>query len=275
MNRFFYSSSIHNFLNTSTQEIFGTIAQNSGFSDEFTQKEAWSQEITILKQVLNAHQGTIFFEYSIPRMGRRIDVVLVINNAIFVIEFKVGEKEFLLSAIDQVWDYALDLKNFHEASHSHLVAPVLVATEAPDVLPVVSTTAHSDNMLFPIKTNRTLLLDVIEQVLKFSDGNAIDAENWSKGRYSPTPTIIEAAMSLYNEHGVKDIYRNDASAINLTETSNAVLDIIVKAKTDKHKAICFVTGVPGAGKTLVGLNIGAKNFKENEKSSTVFLGMDL
>ncbi|HEV7780577.1 MAG TPA: DUF2075 domain-containing protein [Chitinophagaceae bacterium] len=271
MNRYFYTNSISNFLTSSSQEIFGALAQNRGFADELTQKEAWNQEIVILKGTLKNYQGNIFFEYSIPRMGRRIDVVLVIKNVIFILEFKVGEREFVLSSIDQVWDYALDLKNFHETSHAHLIAPILIATEADDILSVVSTTAHNDNLLLPIKTNSLLLKDVIEQVLQFSEGESIDAENWSQGRYSPTPTIIEAAMSLYNEHGVKDIYRNDASAINLSETSNAVLDIILKAKTEKQKAICFVTGVPGAGKTLVGLNIGAKNYKENEKSSTVFL----
>jgi len=78
-------------------------------------------------------------------------------------------------------------------------------------------------------------------------------------------------MSLYSEHGIKEIYRKYASAINLIETSNAILNIIIKAKKEKQKSICFVTGVPGAGKTLVGLNISAQNYKENEKSSTVFL----
>ena len=271
MKRYFYSDIISNFLKTSKQEIFGYLAQNSGFADEITQKEAWNQEINILKDILKVYQGTIFFEYSIPRMGRRIDVVLIIKNVIFILEFKVGEKEFLSSSIDQVWDYALDLKNFHETSHIHMVAPVLIATDAKDIFPYISTTSHNDNLLLPIKTNSTLLGDVIEKTLQFSEGENINPENWAQGRYSPTPTIIEAAMSLYSEHGVKEIYRNDASAINLSETSNAVLNIIIKAKFEKQKAICFVTGVPGAGKTLVGLNIAAKNYKENEKSSTVFL----
>ena len=271
MKRYFYSNTISNFLISSSQEIFGALAQNSGFADELTQKEAWNQEIIILKEVLKNYQGSVFFEYSIPRMGRRIDVVLIIKNVIFILEFKIGEKDFLSSSIDQVWDYALDLKNFHETSHIHLVAPVLIATESKDILPYISTTSHNDNLLLPIKTNSSLLGDVLEKTLMFSDGAIINSENWAEGRYSPTPTIIEAAMSLYSEHGVKEIYRNDASAINLSETSTAVLNIIIKAKSESQKAICFVTGVPGAGKTLVGLNIAAKNYKENEKSSTVFL----
>ncbi|MDQ2718882.1 MAG: hypothetical protein M3Z26_03860 [Bacteroidota bacterium] len=129
MNPYFYSDTIPDFLTSSTNEIFGSIARNSDFPDEPTQKGAWTQEIKILKDVLINYQGKIFFEYSIPRMGRRIDVVLIIKNVIFVVEFKVGEKDFYQSAIDQVWDYALDLKNFHETSHVSLIAPILVCTE--------------------------------------------------------------------------------------------------------------------------------------------------
>ncbi len=271
MKRHYYSDLISSFRNSSLQEILGTLSENNEFSTETTQKDAWIWEINFLKEVLKAHDGSIFFEYSIPRMGKRIDVILIIKNVIFILEFKVGEKEFLSSSIDQVWDYALDLKNFHETSHIHLVAPVLIATEAKDIIPYISTTSHNDNLLLPIKTNSTLLGVVLEKTLQFSDGDNINSENWVEGRYSPTPTIIEAAMSLYSEHGVKEIYRKDASAINLSETTDAILNIIIKAKSQKQKAICFITGVPGAGKTLVGLNIAAKNYKVNEKSSTVFL----
>ena len=271
MNPYFYSNTISNFINSSTNEIFGTITLNSDFPDEVTQKGAWTEEIRILIEVLKNEEGKIFFEYSIPRMGRRIDVVLIIKNVIFVVEFKVGEKDFYQSAVDQVWDYGLDLKNFHETSHEHLIAPVLVCTDSKSLYSFVSQMPHNDNLLFPIKTNAQNLSEVIERVLDFADGENIDLDGWDAGRYAPTPTIIEAAMSLYSGHGVEEIARTDASAINLSATTDAVLDIIVKAKEKSQKAICFVTGVPGAGKTLVGLNIGAKNYKENEKASTVFL----
>src|SRR5450432_3457000 len=144
MKRYFYSNIISIFLTTSAQEIFGSLAKNSGFADELTQKEAWNQEIKILKEILKDYQGSIFFEYSIPRMGKRIDVILIIKNVIFILEFKVGEKDFLSSSVDQVWDYALDLKNFHETSHTHLIAPILIATEAKNILPYISTTSHND-----------------------------------------------------------------------------------------------------------------------------------
>lgn len=271
MRRYFYSDTISNFITCSTQEIFGTIAQNSDFPDEPTQKEAWLQQIKILKSVLVDTKGSIFFEYSIPRMGKRIDVVAIIKNVIFILEFKVGEKEFLSNNIDQVWDYALDLKNFHETSHKHLIAPILIATDAKQSFTIISEMPHNDNLLYPIKTNSENLGVTINSVFEFAKGEVINSDNWSDGRYSPTPTIIEAAMSLYNEHGVKDIYRKDASATNLSKTSEAVLKIINDTKNNNRKAICFVTGVPGAGKTLVGLKIAAMNYKQNERASTVYL----
>ncbi len=271
MNSYFYSDIIPNFISSKASEIFGTISHNSDFPDEPTQKAAWSQEIKILKEVLINYEGRIFFEYSIPRMGRRIDVVLIIQNVIFVLEFKVGEKEFNQSAFDQVWDYALDLKNFHETSHSNLIVPVLIATESRKSYSVISEMPHNDNLLIPIKTNIENLAEIIKNVLQFAEGENINLDTWAKGRYFPTPTIIEAAMSLYGGHGVEEIARTDASACNLSTTTDAILNIIHLAKSKNQKAICFVTGVPGAGKTLVGLNIGAKNYKDNEKSSTVFL----
>jgi hypothetical protein len=271
MNRSFYSDSITNFKQTSSEQILGVLVQSNEFSLEITQRESWIIEIKILKEVLKGYEGKIFFEYSIPRMGRRIDVVLIIKNAIFVLEFKVGEKEFLLNASDQVLDYSLDLKNFHETSHQHLIAPILIATQAKDVVPIISTTSHNDNFLFTIKTNANLLGEVIKDVLQFADGDDINNETWESGRYSPTPTIIEAAMALYNNHSVSEISRSDAGATNLTDTSNAIKEIISKSKTNSEKAICFVTGVPGAGKTLVGLDIATKHLDKENDITSVFL----
>jgi hypothetical protein len=216
MKRSFYSDTISGFQQTSSEHILGFLARNNDFALGLTQKEAWLKEIKILKEALiHSNNGLIFFEYSIPRMGKRIDVVLIIKNVIFVLEFKVGEKEFLLSASDQVLDYSLDLKNFHETSHQHLIAPILIATEAKDVIPLISTTPHKDNILFTIKTNPLLLEQVIKDVLSFAEGEEINYKTWEAGRYSPTPTIIEAAMALYNGHSVSEISRSDAAAINL------------------------------------------------------------
>jgi hypothetical protein len=271
MKREYYSASIGGFLQTAPAEILGVLAKNNDFSLEQTQRDAWLEEINILQKVLLRFEGAIYFEYSIPRMGKRIDVVLLIGPAIFVLEFKIGEKEFLSSAIDQVWDYALDLKNFHESSHALLIAPVLIATKAKSIAPIVAATIHNDKLLIPIKSNVELLDQVIANVLLFSDDINIDRTQWEKGRYCPTPTIIEAAMALYHGHSVSDISRNDASAINLSVTSDAVSDIIRSSREKSQKSICFVTGVPGAGKTLVGLNIATKHFDKNTDLYSVFL----
>jgi hypothetical protein len=271
MKRSFYSSTILNFVSSSPENILGILADNNEFSLEQTQRLAWKEQIKILKETLSTNEGKIFFEYSIPRMGRRIDAVVIIKNVIFVLEFKIGEREFLLSALDQVLDYALDLKNFHETSHKHLIAPILIATAAKYVNPIISATPHNDNILFTISTNVCLLKEVICDVLRFADGETIDVESWESGRYSPTPTIIEAAMALYSGHNVAEITKSGAEAKNLTDTSTAIEEIIRRGKQNREKAICFVTGVPGAGKTLVGLDVATKHLDKDNDLSSVFL----
>lgn len=271
MNRAYYSDSIDGFRQSSEDVILGKIVRGSEFSVETEQKDAWLEEIRVLQELLRSFEGTIYFEYSIPRMGRRIDVVLLIGAVIFVLEFKVGEKTFIVSAEDQAWDYALDLKNFHETSHDHFIAPVLIATNAKDGVAVISLTPQNDKVFFPIRTNTNLLSEVITNTLALCAGSAIDGSNWEKGRYSPTPTIIEAAMALYSRHSVDDISRKEAGAINLTQTSNSLADIIKVSKELSQKAICFVTGVPGAGKTLVGLNIATTHNDKDSDLYSVFL----
>lgn len=272
MNRAYYSDSIKNFLTESNNEILGILSDHNEFALEQTQKEAWKEEIIILKNILGSYSGAIYFEYSIPRMGKRIDVLILIQSVIFVLEFKVGEREYQNYAIDQVWDYALDLKNFHESSHNKLIAPILIATNARTHDSVVSITPQNDQLLIPIRSNTEFLGSIIKSVLDFFyDGEIINTKVWEEGRYHPTPTIIEAAMALYNNHSVTDISRSDASAINLTQTSETVSEIIRSSKEQSEKAICFVTGVPGAGKTLVGLNIATTHFDKNSELYSVFL----
>lgn len=271
MNRAYYSDSISNFLTSEVRTILGAIEFGNDLSSELPQRDAWLEEIRILQSALQPYHGAIYFEYSIPRMGQRIDVVLLIGPAIFVLEFKVGERGFPSYAIDQAWDYALDLKNFHEASHDRCIAPILIATKANSPRPFVAATHKHDGLLLPIKSSVDLLGSVIEEVLGFVDGENIDAKEWEAGRYSPTPTIIEAALALYGGHSVEEISRSDASAINLSQTSDSISSIIKSAREESHKAICFVTGVPGAGKTLVGLNIATTNIDKTNDLYSVFL----
>ena len=204
-------------------------------------------------------------------MGQRIDVVLLIGPVIFVLEFKVGDKEFQSYAIDQVWDYALDLKNFHETSYEQFIAPVLIVTKAQCDSSCIAATPKNDRLLLPIKSNTLLIREVINNVLNFADGKNIDSEYWERGRYCPTPTIIEAALALYNGHSVDEISRSDAGALNLTQTSTTISNIISSAKQNSHKSICFVTGVPGSGKTLVGLNIATTHIDKSNDLYSVFL----
>jgi Uncharacterized conserved protein (DUF2075) len=271
MKREYYSDTVSNFLRSTNDEILGKLVKSNEFALEQTQRDAWLEEIRILKNAIRPHKGSIYFEYSIPRMGKRIDVVLLIGSVIFVLEFKVGEKEFPSYAIDQVWDYALDLKNFHETSHEHYIAPILIATKAKTTTEAIYTTLHNDQLLYPIKSNEELLNQVIIDVLRFADGEEINAAQWEEGRYQPTPNIIEAAMALYHGHSVSEISRSDASAINLSKTSDAISEIIQASKEQSHKSICFVTGVPGSGKTLVGLNIATKHIDRDNDLYSVFL----
>jgi predicted metalloenzyme YecM len=271
MKRAYYNDSIENFLTTPPEEIIGKIALKNEFSLEQTQKDAWSAEIIILKEVLPPYKGSIYFEYSIPRMGQRIDVIILTGAVIFILEFKIGEKEYSSNAIDQVMDYALDLKNFHESSHEQFIAPILIATKAKNIYSIVATTPQNDKLLLPIKSNIGLLGKIMEDVLCFSEGKEINRTQWEQGRYCPTPTIIEAAMALYNNHSVEDISRSDASDINLTQTSDAVSAIIRSSKENSRKSICFVTGVPGAGKTLVGLHIATTHIDKSNDLYSVFL----
>ncbi len=272
MKRDFYSASISEFRNSSSDEVLGRLALNNPFSLEVNQRRAWLEEISIMKAALNGMEGFISFEYFIPRMGKRVDIVLIIGAVIFVLEFKVDEKEFSAAALEQVWDYALDLKNFHQTSHKPLVAPVLIATKAPSVECSLSAQLDRDNLLHPICSSAGSLPDLIERVLSFAKNEPeIDPLKWQMGRYYPTPTIIEAAQALYSGHSVDAISRSDASAINLTSTSEAISKIIERSAELHLKSICFVTGVPGAGKTLVGLNTATRHRDEKDRFHSVFL----
>lgn len=271
MMREYYSNSIALFIKSDVDEILGKLTRNSDFDLGQNQRDAWIEEINVLQKALVSYSGSIYFEYSIPRMGKRIDVVLIIGPVIFILEFKVGGKEFSSSAIDQVWDYALDLKNFHSSSHDHFIAPIFIATNAKNITPVISLTPQSDKVLFPIISNTEILKEVIDNTLSLLDGTPINMTEWEKGRYCPTPTIVEAAMALYRGHSVENISRSDAGAINLTQTSEVVSEIIKSSRNKSQKSICFVTGVPGAGKTLVGLNIANKHIDKDNDLYSVFL----
>ena len=274
INRYFYQSDIASFLAEDTDTIFGKIARSDEMTTMDTQKFAWLEEIAIMKEVLAPYaneQAYIIFEFTIPRFGKRIDVVLLLRERVFVIEFKAGEDDYYSVDVDQVRGYALDLKNYHQGSADRMIVPVLVATESSEYSRECPLSYYSDEVYEPLKTNRSQLGDIIRLVLSDTipeQDYAISMADWSRSRYAPTPTIIDAARTLYANHKVVDIEKREADNAQLETTTNYIQDVIVKTKARGGKSICFVTGVPGAGKTLVGLNVAVK---QEDKELAVYL----
>lgn len=272
INRYFYKASIKDFLNSSFDKVFGQISLNDEGDSVAEQKSAWSEEIEDMQQTLTPwrnEDAEIIFEYSIPRLGKRIDIVLLLRNIIFVIEFKAGKSEYLQSDMEQVMDYALDLKNFHSASHDSTIVPILVATEAKTSSQKLMFSVYDDDIYNPLLTNADSLGELIAKILdnentKPSDKNIL--KDWAISRYEPTPTIIEAASALYQNHSVEEITRHEAAGAMLEDTTNFVLEVIKTSKEHNEKSICFVTGVPGAGKTLVGLNVAIQQSLQDENA---------
>ena len=274
-NRYFYQSDIATFLAEDTNTIFGQMSRADEMDTASTQKFAWEQEITLMKQALapySTEQGWILFEYTIPRLGKRIDVVVLLRERIFVIEFKAGEENFLHQDVDQVLDYALDLKNFHQGSADRAIIPILVATESKQHSTLCQLSHYDDDIYEPLLTDAEHLSDIFQLVLAEnipSKSYNIALCDWARSRYAPTPTIIEAARSLYLNHSVADITKSEAEGAQLNSTTKYVQEVIAQTKANGTKSICFVTGVPGAGKTLVGLNVAVQ--QEADQDLAVYL----
>ena len=270
MLRDYYHSSIESFLAEDTEQILGKLLIRDQFETTDLQKNAWREEIAILKGQLSAFpQGEIAFEYTIPRIGHRVDVVCIIDGLIFLLEFKVGGNEYKKSTDDQVMDYALDLKYFHELSRGRHIVPISIPTEAPDTENEVR--FMEDHIAEVLHCSKNTIGRELPKVLSAIRDVELRMEDWLNSRYAPTPTIIEAAQAMYRNHSVAEISRNDAGAQNLTETTAAINKIIDRCKAQKKKAICFVTGVPGAGKTLAGLNIANERHQFDADEHAVFL----
>lgn len=270
MARAYYFKSIIEFLADDENFILGELASKHEFALEEQQRNAWLIQIRSAKNWLSAVNGHIAFEFSIPRMGKRIDCVVISGAVIYAIEFKVGATAFEGHALDQVMDYALDLKNFHEQSHLRIVVPILISTAAEET-PNTTIAIYGDRVAKPICTNGNTLADIINQFSSLAQGNDIDASAWLASVYKPTPTIIEAAQALYRGHRVEEISRSDAGAINLSRTAKAISDIINTSRREQQKSICFLTGVPGAGKTLAGLNLANSWHNVEDSEHAVFL----
>lgn len=266
--RYYYSDSIDRFLTRNVNEIVGelTLASQHDINDETSQ--SWLEEIMTLQEALAPYSGhgSIYFEYNIPRMGRRADVIALIDGIVFVLEYKTAEQKFHRDAMIQAWDYALDLKNFQEGSIDRVLVPILVAPKEKDSHCRLDLKHFEDNVYEPLMVNATKLASVIARVLDaipHSPQTSNEDDAWAKSGYEPTPTIIEAAVALYEENTVEDITKHggdiDKAALELT-------NIIEYCRQNNRKAICFITGVPGAGKTLIGLNTAIDQFNRGEKA---------
>lgn len=268
--RYYYSDTISNFLNRSNEEIIGklTLASQHDINDDTS--NSWLEEVEILKNVLTPYneRGSLYFEYNIPRMGRRADVIVVIDEIVFILEFKTAGSRFTHDAITLVWDYALDLKNFQEGSLERIIVPVLVATLERNNNCDFSLNPFKDNVYEPLRTNANRLCDAFSISLENIPHPKIEHsddrdDQWAKSGYEPTPTIIEAAIALYEENTVEDITKHGG---DIDKASAELCNIINYCRKNNRKAICFITGVPGAGKTLIGLNTAIDQFNRGEKA---------
>ena len=258
--RCLFDSSIESFLENRVEAIFGILCDKYHGDALTTTREAWKREIEILQKVLLPWKetGHIVFEYDIPRLGKRIDVVLLLKGIVFCLEFKVGEAKILESDIDQVLDYALDLKNFHKGSQDRLIVPVLIATRYKGNSSLIQRSVYDDRVVNPLVTGEDGITEIINSILLEYPKETEIYEDWIISPYAPTPTIIEAARTLYESHSVEDITRHESDKVTTDKTIEYILDVIKRSKENKEKSICFVTGVPGAGKTLVGLDVAVK-----------------
>lgn len=267
-NRCLYIATFKEFLEQKRFEILGTLHNNYHGDALTTTDEAWMGEIDIMQDVLQPwkeEHAQIIFEYEIPRLGKRIDVVLLLRGIIFCLEFKVGQKDALQADVEQVMDYALDLKNFHRFSHDKVIIPILIPTKHISKRAInFQLSVYDDQIYNPLIAGSEDLQKQIADTLyhaKATDSGTID--NWIISPYTPTPTIIEAARALYENHSVEEITRHEADKVSTDRTINYILQVIERSKAECKKSICFVTGVPGAGKTLVGLDVAIKQTYKN------------
>jgi hypothetical protein len=270
MKRADYQATGSAFISDTSDAILGSLTANSSFAVDLKQRNAWLATIDSLKSAIaRLEDSYVFLEFTIPRMGRRVDAVVLASGCVFLLEYKIGSQHFYPADIDQVVGYALDLKNFHEPSHLLPLFPVLIATEATSTAP--GRRMSEDRICDAALSDGTNLGDLLADACGAFSGPAIDPIAWVEGRYKPTPTIIEAAQALYRNHRVDDITRNEAGAENLSLTAAYVSSVIDASKRNGTKAICFITGVPGSGKTLAGLDIANLRTKNAEDEYAVFL----
>jgi hypothetical protein len=262
----FYFNKIENFLKSSTDEIVRTLSGEQTRSIDLNpkQNDSWRLEIDLykknLKDLSEFKDSFILIEYPLLRLSKRLDTIIIYNNLIIVIEFKKSV-EFSSSDKNQLEDYCINLKYFHEESHEKLIIPILFASDAPNR---ENKYEVFENIAKTIYANKDTLGIELKKATSFKrDDKFINPVKWNAAEYKPVPTIIEAAELLYAGHNVREIASSKASTKNIIETTEELIKIINSSKQNNKRSICFVTGVPGSGKTLTGLNaVHDQRFKD-------------
>ncbi|NJC00212.1 hypothetical protein GGR63_000099 [Xanthomonas sp. 3272] len=260
-------------------ELTDAVASTGIQSTRTTQIETWKTQITFLKRctydLIERHEAAkdwhLILEYELPRRQKRPDAILLAEDVILVIEFKVGATSHDASSLWQVEDYCLSLRDFHGGSHGRAIVPVLCSTAAPSV---TSSPPISNSCVAPIRlTNADDLASVLLSAYSAQhdpNGVPINADTWVEAPYRPTLSVIEAAERLYENHDVREISHSYAS--NLDATTDLLAEVIKEARAQNRRYVCFVTGVPGAGKTLTGLNVvHDPSLREEGGPSGIFL----
>lgn len=269
----YYCNSIPGFIKDSSTSIVGQLVRHS-FEINKEQSDAWDKQIHDLQTRLEAcgMEGDIIFEYDIVRLGKRIDVILLIRHMVFSLEFKNGKDVFTAQDAQQAEDYAIDIKNFHKESEDLYVCPILIATDAPKYSKPQSVACYPDKQVYLQRENIDTLVGKLNEIVeRYGSNEPLDFEKWFNSPYHPTPTIIAAAVEAYTTHDISEIANSEAGQDDIDNCEKKLGEIIDYAKTNKKKCVCFVTGVPGAGKTLVGLDVVAKNLKAGKENLSVYL----
>lgn len=273
-----FACPVSEFLITDTNTIVGNLASRAAArlsgAVEAKQIQVWNETVEWLKcslrecwdTIQSIATWTVCFEYEIPRRGSRIDAVLLTDKFIILIEFKSGKAD--KESQRQVEDYGLELVDFHADSHNREIFPIVCAGDVSN-MKYPREYSPSDRVKSVTVTGPRILSATISQLYLSQHSynqEYLVCDKWLNAAYEPTPTIIEAARALYSGHDVKDISFSQASAQYLERTEKAVSDIVFAALKNGEKAICFITGVPGAGKTLAGLNL-VHRLKSNAKAT--------
>lgn len=269
----YYYNGIPEFIHDDARSIIGQLVEHS-FAVEKEQTNAWENQVSELQNRLAKcnMEGDIIFEYDIIRLGKRIDVILLIRHMVFSLEFKNGKNIFTAQDAQQAEDYAIDIKNFHKESEDLYVCPILIATDAPKYHKPQSSACYPDKQIYLQRENIETLIPKVDKISKlYGDDGEINFEKWFNSPYYPTPTIIAAAVEAYSSHDLSEIAQSEAGQDNINACEAKINEITAYAEQNKKKCVCFVTGVPGAGKTLVGLDVVAKNLGRGAGSLSVYL----